>query len=119
MSATDAARGERDADDRLRELPPSAKLVYKVLEYDGSLTQGQLAEETLLPSRTVRYATSRLEDADVVESRFSFTDARKRIYSIRGETEGVATADASDRGATDADSAAPRPTTSDVLSEPL
>jgi len=72
-----------DEEARLRQLPPSAKLVYKVLEYDGALTQGQLAEETLLPPRTVRYATSRLEEAGVVDARFSFTDARKRLYSIR------------------------------------
>ena len=66
----------------LRELPPSAKLVAKVLEYRGTLTQSELAEETLLPSRTVRYALTRLDEAGVVESRFSFTDARKRIYSL-------------------------------------
>jgi len=66
----------------VRELPPSAKLVAKVLEYNGSLTQSQLAEETLLPPRTVRYALSRLEDVGVVESRFSFADARKRIYTL-------------------------------------
>lgn len=66
----------------LRELPPSAKLVAKVLEYDDSLTQNQLVEETLLPPRTVRYALNRLEDVGVVESRFSFSDARKRIYSL-------------------------------------
>jgi len=86
----DPGMPDRDTDDsgteaRLRELPPSAKLVYKVLEYDGSLTQGQLADETLLPPRTVRYATGRLEEAGVVDSRFSFTDARKRLYSIRAE----------------------------------
>lgn len=66
----------------LRELPPSAKLVAKVLEYRGTLTQSELAEETLLPPRTVRYALTRLDEEDVVESRFSFTDARKRIYSL-------------------------------------
>ncbi len=66
----------------MRELPPSAKLVAKVLEYDGPLTQRELAEETLLPTRTVRYALTRLEKADVVASRVSFTDARKRIYSL-------------------------------------
>lgn len=32
----------------LRDCPPSAKLVAKVLEYDGPLTQQELAEETLL-----------------------------------------------------------------------
>ena len=66
----------------ISDLPPSAKLVAKVLEYDGSMTQSQIAEETLLPPRTVRYALSRLEEVDVVDSRFSFTDARMRIYSL-------------------------------------
>ena len=66
----------------VRDLPPSAKLVAKVLEYNDTLTQSELADETLLPPRTVRYALSRLEDADVVDSRFSFSDARKRLYSL-------------------------------------
>lgn len=66
----------------LRELPPSAKLVAKVLEYNDTLTQSELSEETLLPARTVRYALSRLEEEGIVHSRFSFTDARKRLYSL-------------------------------------
>lgn len=69
----------------LRDCPPSAKLVAKVLEYDGPLTQQELAEETLLPTRTVRYAVSQLDEIDIVQSRFSFTDARKRVYSLRTE----------------------------------
>ncbi len=64
------------------DLPPSAKLVAKVLEYNDRLTQSQLAEETMLPPRTVRYAITRLEDVDAVDSRFSFTDARKRVYTL-------------------------------------
>jgi len=86
MSTTEAlARDEESADrwDRVREMPPSAKLVAKVLDYNDTLTQSQLAEETLLPPRTVRYAITRLEDADVVDSRFSFTDARKRLYTLK------------------------------------
>ncbi|MBB6645817.1 winged helix-turn-helix transcriptional regulator [Halobellus ruber] len=85
MSATEPlARDEESADrwDQVREMPPSAKLVAKVLDYNDTLTQSQLAEETLLPPRTVRYALTRLEDADVVNSRFSFTDARKRLYTL-------------------------------------
>lgn len=69
--------------ERLRELPPSAKLVAKVLEIDAPLSQGQLAEETLLPDRTVRYALNRLEDTDIIDSRYSFRDARKRVYFLR------------------------------------
>ncbi|WP_223302045.1 winged helix-turn-helix domain-containing protein [Haladaptatus sp. R4] len=69
--------------DVLSELPPSAKLVAKTLEYnDDALTQGELADKTLLPARTVRYALTQLEDHDLVNSRFSFTDARKRCYSL-------------------------------------
>jgi DNA-binding MarR family transcriptional regulator len=85
MSASEQARSE-DVDgsgwDAVQELPPSAKLVAKVLEYNDTLTQSELAEETLLPPRTVRYALTRLEDAEVVDSRFSFSDARKRLYSL-------------------------------------
>lgn len=69
----------------VRELPPSSKLVAKVLEYNDTLTQTELAEETLLPPRTVRYALNRLEEKDVVESRFSFSDARKRLYTLNIE----------------------------------
>ncbi|MFB6126345.1 MAG: MarR family transcriptional regulator [Halolamina sp.] len=87
MSATESVADEEaeSEDDRwepVRDLPPSAKLVAKVLEYNDTLTQSQLAEETLLPPRTVRYALSRLEEEDVVDSRFSFSDARKRIYAL-------------------------------------
>jgi DNA-binding MarR family transcriptional regulator len=85
MSATET-QTETDADadgwEAVRDLPPSAKLVAKALEYNERLTQSQLAEETLLPARTVRYALTRLEEQDVVASRFSFTDARKRVYTL-------------------------------------
>ncbi|WP_331236358.1 MarR family transcriptional regulator [Natronorarus salvus] len=83
MSTSEATSGETDPGwEAVRELPPSAKLVAKVLEYQETLTQSQLAEETLLPPRTVRYALNRLEEVGVVESRFSFSDARKRLYSL-------------------------------------
>ncbi|AEM57925.1 ArsR family transcriptional regulator [Haloarcula hispanica N601] len=68
--------------DTLRELPPSAKLVAKVLEDDAPLSQGELAENSLLPDRTVRYALNRLEESGLVDSRYSFTDARKQVYFL-------------------------------------
>jgi DNA-binding MarR family transcriptional regulator len=73
---------ERDRWEPVRDLPPSAKLVAKVLDYEETLTQKAIAEETLLPTRTVRYALTRLEEAGVVTSRFSFADARKRLYRL-------------------------------------
>jgi DNA-binding MarR family transcriptional regulator len=85
MSASESRRQEptpQGSWDDVRELPPSAKLVAKVLEYNGTMTQQQIADETLLPARTVRYALNRLDEEHVIDSRFSFSDARKRLYSL-------------------------------------
>lgn len=73
---------ETEFRDRLRELPPSAKLIAKVLETDQPLSQGQLADESLLPDRTVRYALNRLEESELIGSRYSFKDARKQVYYL-------------------------------------
>jgi DNA-binding GntR family transcriptional regulator len=81
-SDRDARLTDSEYRERLRELPPSAKLVAKVLETDAPLSQGQLAEESLLPDRTVRYALNRLEESDLVGSRYSFKDARKQVYFL-------------------------------------
>ena len=78
----DSPLADPDYRDRLRELPPSAKLVAKVLEGASPLSQGQLAEESLLPDRTVRYALNRLEDEELIGSRYSFDDARKQVYFL-------------------------------------
>ena len=81
MSAT-----EHDTDDRRgsidTDLPPSAKLVYKVLEYEGELTQAEIASESRLCPRTVRYALGKLEARDVVDSRIHLEDARQSVYRI-------------------------------------
>ena len=73
----------------LRDLPPSAKLVAKTLEYEGELTQSELATETLLPRRTVRHALKRLEDHGIVQSRTSFVDARQRVYTLDDDASSV------------------------------
>ncbi|MXV62115.1 winged helix-turn-helix transcriptional regulator [Natronorubrum sp. JWXQ-INN-674] len=73
----------------LSDSPPSAKLVYKVLDYNGSLTQQELAEETMLPKRTVRFALTRLETAELVEGQVSFRDARQSVYSLTEAGEQV------------------------------
>lgn len=66
----------------LQELPPSAKLVYTVLEHEGELTQRQLSDETMLSPRTVRYALTNLQTEDLVQEEIYFADARKKLYSL-------------------------------------
>jgi len=66
----------------LEDLPPSAKLVYKVLEYDGPKTQKGIVEESMLSARTVRYALERLENRSVVDEDIYFADARQSLYRL-------------------------------------
>ena len=72
-------------------MPPSAKLVFKVLESGILLTQKDIVAKTYLPSRTVRYALNRLKEQHVLQERFYFQDARQSLYGLSPETlEGVA-----------------------------
>jgi DNA-binding MarR family transcriptional regulator len=80
----------------LADLPPSAKLVYKVLEYDGPLTQKGIVEESMLSARTVRYALERLDEIGVVEEDIYFADARQNLYQITDDAEAEAEAAVSD-----------------------
>ena len=76
----------RELRDSVQDLPPSAKLVAIVLEHNGILSQQELAAESLLPERTVRLGIEKLQQVDVVESRTSLRDARKRLYSLSLES---------------------------------
>ncbi|USZ69880.1 hypothetical protein NGM10_15865 (plasmid) [Halorussus salilacus] len=67
--------------ERLVDLPPSSKLVFKVLEEDAPLTQRQIRERALLPARTARDALTKLKDEGLVEERLYVPDARKRLYA--------------------------------------
>jgi DNA-binding transcriptional ArsR family regulator len=69
--------------DRLTESPPSAKLVFKVLELDAPLTQSAIAERSRLSKRTTRHALSKLTEADLVVEEVYPLDARKRVYTPR------------------------------------
>ncbi len=68
---------------RIDSFSPSMKLVLNILENHGPLTQKEIAKETHLPSRTVRYALNRLKDEDVLEEREYFQDARQCLYQIK------------------------------------
>ena len=72
-------------EDDIEDLPPSAKLVYKVLEYNGSLTQKEIVSESMLSARTVRYALERLEEVNAVSENVYFADARQNLYALMGE----------------------------------
>jgi len=69
-------------DQRIADVPPSAKLVYKVLEYDGAMTQKGIVEHSMLSQRTVRDALARLRELEVVSEEVYIPDARQNLYTL-------------------------------------
>jgi NAD+ kinase len=70
------------AEDMLK-MPPSAKLILKTLEYEGSMSQRDLAARTMLPERTIRLSLSHLINQGYVKKKTSLRDARQRIYELK------------------------------------
>ncbi|MCZ7395274.1 MAG: winged helix-turn-helix domain-containing protein [Candidatus Methanoperedens sp.] len=53
-----------------------------MLHDSGFLTQKDIARETYLPTRTVRYALNRLKEEKILQERFYFQDARQSLYGL-------------------------------------
>jgi hypothetical protein len=47
------------------------------------MTQKDIIRETILPSRTVRYALNRLKEEKILLERFYFPDSRQSLYEIK------------------------------------
>ncbi|MDY7081886.1 MAG: helix-turn-helix domain-containing protein [Halobacteria archaeon] len=79
-------------DTNLKQLPPSAKLVMKTLEYEGPLPQNEISQRSRLSPRTTRFALKQLTESRVVEARQSVKDGRRYIYCLAdGESEEIET----------------------------
>lgn len=68
--------------DKLKNLPASTKLIYKILIHEGNMTQKELINTSLLPERTVRYALDILLKNNLITSQPHFTDARQTVYGV-------------------------------------
>jgi NAD+ kinase len=55
----------------------------KTLEYEGSLSQKDLAARTMLPERTIRLSLRHLINQGHVKKKTSLRDARQRIYELK------------------------------------
>ncbi len=75
------ARG--DAPGSLKDAPPSAKFVVKLLEYEGPLTQQEMIRESELSERTVRNAVAWLLEHGAIQKEPSLRDARQDVYTLR------------------------------------
>ncbi len=69
--------------EEMLKMPPSAKLILKTLEYEGSLSQKDLATRTMLPERTIRLSLSHLVNQGYVKKKTSLRDPRQRTYELK------------------------------------
>ena len=67
---------------KLKDLPASAKLVYRILAHEGNMTQKDLIDTSLLPERTVRYALALLMNRGMIDNTPHFSDARQTVYGV-------------------------------------
>lgn len=79
-SATSLIAKKVQLSEDMLKMPPSAKLILKTLEYEGPLSQRDLASRTMLPERTIRLSISHLLNGGYVRRKTSLRDARQRIY---------------------------------------
>jgi len=66
----------------MEKLPPSAKLVLKVLIEKKVVRFKELQEQTKLPTRNLRYALKILREKGLIKTLPCLDDARERMYSI-------------------------------------
>lgn len=67
------------------ELSPATKLVLKVLQLNGWMTQADITKETYLPTRTVKYAIRNLREKKVIKEKPDLDDLRKKYYRYKGQ----------------------------------
>jgi len=86
FSETEPETVEQRRFERLIDLSPSAKLVFRVLQEESPLLPGEISTRTLLPDRTTRYALNKLKATDLVTERPCPVDVRKQLYAARSVT---------------------------------
>lgn len=65
-----------------KNAPPSSKFIYKILQYEGALTQKEIINLSMLPPRTVRSALDYLVKNGLVMVQTSVRDTRQSIYFV-------------------------------------
>ncbi|WP_132059126.1 winged helix-turn-helix domain-containing protein [Halorussus amylolyticus] len=81
-SETDSERTDDEGLACVSACSPSAKLVYKLLEYRGRRSQSELIADGGLSRDAVRSGVRSLEDCGVVVEYRDPGDARRKVYEL-------------------------------------
>lgn len=66
-----------------KELPPSAKLVLRIVQECRICNIDILRKESGLSRRALMYAIKLLGEVDLIETRVCLSDTRKRFYCVK------------------------------------
>jgi len=67
----------------MNPLPPSSKIVLRILGKEGALTHKDIVNKTHCSPRTVRYALKRLKEHELIIEKMNIHDMRQIIYQFR------------------------------------
>ena len=75
-------RAVKAVSEKIAKMPPSSKLIYKILSQQGELTQKEIISESFLPARTVRHALELMLREKLIVKKPYLNDARQMVYSL-------------------------------------
>ena len=67
----------------MNPLPPSSKIVFRILCTNGALTHKDIVNKSQCSPRTVRYALKRLKEHEMIIEKANMKDMRQIIYQNR------------------------------------
>lgn len=67
----------------MNPLPPSSKIVLRILGKEGALTHKDIVKKSHCSPRTVRYALRRLKEHELIIEKANMRDMRQIIYQFR------------------------------------
>ena len=67
----------------MKPLPPSSKIVLKILGKEGALTHKDIVKKSHCSPRTVRFALRRLKENELIVEKLNMRDMRQIIYQDR------------------------------------
>ncbi len=65
------------------QLPPSSKIVLRILGTEGAMTHKEIVKKSHCPPRTVRYALRKLKERKLLIEKMNLRDMRQIIYQFR------------------------------------
>lgn len=68
--------------ENVAKVPKSARVIFELLQHEGSLKPDSISQKTLLSARTVRYALKKLMEKNLISRNPDLNDLRSHYYFL-------------------------------------